>query len=168
MPSPLRLLVVAIAAVSLVPASLCAQSDEETLARYRLTESAYAKYLQASRNMIAAWKADPAAFKEEEEDEADNPTIADLAAQYDAHPAAKRAITSAGLTSREFVTFTFAMFQAAMAAGVIKEMNGKLENVPAGTQRDNVLFYQRHEAELQRLTAEMQALFGETQVEPPA
>ena len=163
MPSPSRLLAMALAATAILVAPLQAQSDEETIARYRLTEGVYAKYLQASRNLIAAWKADRAAFKDEDEDEADGDeaTIAELAAQYDAHPAAKRALTSAGITSREFVTFTFAMFQAAMAAGVIQQMNGKLDDVPAGAQRDNVLFYRRHEAELERVTAEMQALFGE-------
>ncbi|HEX9705077.1 MAG TPA: hypothetical protein VGA20_07510 [Gemmatimonadales bacterium] len=163
MPVIRRMLTLAAAAGALLGAPLKAQSDEDLLSRYRLTENAYAKYVQASRNMIAAWKADSTAFKdeEEEEDEGDDPTIADLAAQYDGHPATKRAITSAGMTTREFVTFTFSLFQAAAAAWLVKQRQGKLDNLPAGTPRENVLFYQQHEAELQRLTEEMQAILGE-------
>src|SRR5207248_10224626 len=64
-----RLLVVAAAAVTFLAPGLGAQSDQETLARYRLTEAALAKFTQASRNFIAAAKADSTTREDQDEDE---------------------------------------------------------------------------------------------------
>ena len=49
-------------------------------------------------------------------DEESAESISDVAARLDRSPAAKSAIQSAGLTTRECVVFTFAMFQAGLAA----------------------------------------------------
>ena len=96
-------LLAAAAAVTCFAAPLVAQTDEEILARYRLSEAALAKFTQASRNFIAAAKADSAALEAEAED-ASPKSIADMAALYDAHPGLKRAISSAGMTTREYAS----------------------------------------------------------------
>jgi len=164
MPSTSSLLL-ALAAATVVAVPLPAQSDEETLARYRLTEATLAKFTQASRNLIAAATADPSA--REPESEGDNPhTIADMAAAYDRHPALKRAITSAGMTTREFTTFVLSMLQAGMGAWVVEREHGRRDKVPAGIPIENVLFYQDHQAELERITEELRAL--DRQEEPPS
>jgi hypothetical protein len=155
-----RLLAVATAAVTCLAAPLGAQSDEETLARYRLTEAALAKFTQASRNFIAVAKADSQALGEEDEGETSK-SIAEVAALYDRHPALKRAIASAGMTTREYVTFVMSMFQAGMAAWLVEQQGGKFDNVPAGTPHENIRFYQQHRAELERIGEELKALEGQ-------
>lgn len=163
-----RLLVLAGAAVVLPRGPLRAQSDEQLLATYRLTDAALTKFVQASRNIIAAGKADPALFREEDDDEEDEATIADIAAVYDQRAPLKRAISSAGLTTREYVTFMLSMFQAGVASWIVKQQQGKFDNVPASIPRENVLFYQRHEPELDRIAEELKALSGEKDAsEPP-
>ena len=167
MVSPPRLLVVAAAAVTFFAPRLGAQSDAETLARYRLTEAALVKFTQASRNFIAAAKADSTTRVEEEQDEDESPkSIAALAALYDGHPALKRAITSAGMTTLEFATFMMSMFQAGMAASLVEQQHGEFDKVPAGIPHENIRFYQRHEAELQRIGEELRAPEGKAPPEP--
>lgn len=153
-------LLAAAAAVTCFAAPLVAQTDEETLARYRLTEAALAKFTQASRNFIAVAQADSVALGEEDEGE-NGKTIAELAALYDRHPALKRAITSAGMTSREYVTFMMSMFQAGMAAWMVEQQGGKLDKVPAGIPHENIRFYQQHRAELDRIGEELKAAEGQ-------
>ena len=159
MVSPPRLLALAAAAVTFVAPRLGAQSDEETLARYRLTEASLVKFTQAARNFIAAAKADSTTREDQDEDDSAN-SIAALAALYDRHPALRQAITGAGLTTREFTTFVMSMFQAGMAASLVEQQHGKLDKVPAGIPHENIRFYQRHQAELQRIGEELRALEG--------
>ncbi len=157
-----RWLAVAAAGVGLCAAPLGAQSDEETLARYRLTEAAFAKFSQAARNLIAAAKADPATFREKEGDGDETAeSIAELAAFYERHPTLKRAINAAGMTTREYTIFTLSMFEAGMAAFLVEQQGGTFDNVPAAVPRDNVLFFQRHQEELKRISAELRALEGQ-------
>jgi hypothetical protein len=166
-----RFMIVAAAAVALSAAPLRAQSDEETLSRYRLTDAALAKFVQASRNFIAVAKANPALLKEGEDDGEHAQTLAQIAAVYDRHPPLQKAITGAGLTTREYVTFVLAMFQAGMAAMLVEHQQGKFDNVPAGIPRDNALFYQRHKVELERIGEELRALEGKERSQegdPPA
>jgi len=163
MPSTSRFLAAA-AVVACCAAPLGAQSDEQTLARYRLTEATLAKFAQASRNLAAAAKANPSLLKEQDDEQDGDETaesLAQMAALYDRHPAFKQAITSAGLTTREFATFVMSMFQAGLAASAVEMRHGKLDSLPAGVPRENVLFYQRHKAELDRIGQELHALEGE-------
>jgi hypothetical protein len=155
-----RLLVVAAAAVTFLAPRLGAQSDEETLARYRLTEATLVKFTQAARNFIAVAKADSTTGEEEEDEDESPKSLAAVAALYDRHPAMKQAITSAGMTTREFTTFMMSMFQAGMAAWSVEQRQGKFDKVPAGIPHENILFYQRHQAELQRIGEELRALEG--------
>ena len=159
MVSPPCLLVMAAAAVTFLAPRLSAQSDAETLAQYRLTEAALVKFTQASRNFIAAAKADSTTREEQDEDDPPK-SIAAVAALYDRHPALKQAITSAGMTTQEYTTFMMSMFQAGMAAWSVEQQQGKFDNVPAGIPHENIRFYQRHQAELQRVGEELRALEG--------
>ncbi len=161
MVSPPCLLVVAAAAVTFLAPRLSAQSDAETLARYRLTEAALVKFTQASRNFIAAAKADSTTREDQDEDDPPK-SIAAVAALYDRHPALKQAITSAGMTTQEYTTFMMSMFQAGMAAWSVEQQQGKFDKVPAGIPHENIRFYQRHQAELQSIGEELRALEGKT------
>jgi len=152
-------------AVACLAAPLPAQSDEETLARYRLTEATLAKFTQASHNLIAAVAADPTAHDQDDEDETRR-TIAAMAAAYDRQPALKRAITSAGMTPREFTIFVLSMLQAGMAAWIVEQDHGRRDRVPIGIPIENVLFYQEHRTELERITEELRGLDQQEQTPP--
>jgi len=154
-----RLLAVATAAVTAFAAPLGAQTDDEILARYRLTEAGLVKFTQASRNFIAVAKADSAALEQQSED-SDGMTIAQMAALYDGHPGLKRAISSAGMTTREYVTFIMSMFQAGMGAWMVEQQGGKFDKVPAGFPHENIRFYQQHRAALEAIGEELKAIEG--------
>lgn len=154
-----RLLAVATAAFAAIAAPLGAQTDDEVLARYRLTEAGLVKFTQASRSFIAIAKVDSAALEQQSED-SDGMTIAQMAAMYDGHPGLKRAITSTGMTSREFVTFLMSMFQAGMGAWLVEQQGGKFDKVPAGIPHENIRFYQQHRAALEAIGEEMKAVEG--------
>ncbi|HEX6536278.1 MAG TPA: hypothetical protein VF041_16930 [Gemmatimonadaceae bacterium] len=158
---------VAIAAIaasaSAIPVAAHAQQSDDAalLARYRLTETTLHKVIQASRNLMAAYK-DPAVREElakrENDGTPDAKTIADIGAQFDALPPAKRAINAAGLTSREYALATMSLFQASMAAALM-DAKGKfqLKELPKGTPKENVDFVRAHKAELEQWRAEMKA-----------
>lgn len=137
-------------------------ADTREIAAYRLTDVTLAKYIRASRALAAVAKpvapdtADDEEADEEEDDEeeGDNEkSITEVVAEYDANPAARRAITSAGLTTREYVVFTFALFQAGMAAWLVEQQGWS--QLPRDVSRPNVEFYQRHKAAIDSVTAEL-------------
>jgi hypothetical protein len=144
------------AAVSLAP-PLAGQTDEETLARYRLTEETLVKFTRAARGVIAAVRADSTALGPDEGDGSPQ-SLAEITAAYERRPALKRAITDAAMTTREYAVFVMSMLQAAMAAWIVERDNGKFAHVPAGIPLENVWFYQRHQAELERLGDELRGL----------
>lgn len=157
---PRRLLVfvvAAAAAVALLSAPARAQSaaDDQALARYRLSEATMAKFIAASRAMAAASRAhrDTAANDADDDENQKDPTIAEIAAFYDSQPDARRALARANLTSREYVIFMLALFQAGMAAWLVEEHGW--DKLPPEIARENVVFYQRHKAQLDSLTAEL-------------
>ena len=156
-------MLVAVAA-SALPAPARAQkkqadADMQALQNYRLTEAGLAKYIQASHNLVTIVKNKPEWAKNIEASEKDNASFADMAAFYDKIPPVRQALNSAGMSSRDFVLFTMSMFQAAMGAWAMTQSGGKL---PQGTPPENVAFYKKHEAELKKLTEEMQAASKES------
>ncbi|MGH8496657.1 MAG: hypothetical protein ACREVN_11040 [Gammaproteobacteria bacterium] len=155
----------AIAALQLFGAGpVMAQADSpdaKALAEYRLTDEGVENFTKASRNLIAAFKADPGLGQAMEG--SDNATIAETAAAYDAQPAVRKAIESADMTSKEYITFMYSMFQAGLAGWLVEEY-GQTE-LPEGTPRENVDYYLAHKEELAALSAELQELSGEAEAE---
>ena len=135
------------AAVALAsPLATAQDRDSQEIASYVLTDAGLAKYLQAARN-IAALPTQPTRGCDEEEI-ANSQSLDRLTAKFNAAPGVKAAIQSAGMTTREYVLFTFSIFQNGLAAWALTQPGGKL---PAGTSKTNVDFYNRHAAELQQL-----------------
>jgi len=66
----------------------------------------------------------------------------------DGVPEVKSALKSAGMTSREYLVFSWSVFQNGMAAWTLEQPGGKL---PPGVKMANVTFYRAHEAELKKL-----------------
>ncbi|MGH7520642.1 MAG: hypothetical protein ACREMI_05145 [Gemmatimonadales bacterium] len=150
-----RWVVLALAAAlfAAAPGRAAAQNaDSREIAAYRLTEATLAKYLRASGALAAVPKPASADADDDAED-ADDPSIAQIAAKYDSIPAARRAISAAGLTTREYVVFTFALFQAGMGAWVVEQQGWS--KLPPDVARANVEFYQRHKAQIDSVTAEL-------------
>jgi len=81
-----------------------------------------------------------------------------IAAFYDAQPPFRQALARAGLTSREYVTFMLTLFQAGMAAWLVEQHGW--DKLPPEIARENVVFYQRHKAQLDSLTAELKEREG--------
>lgn len=164
--APTRLLPTLLLLLVLAPAARAqraqADADYKEISGYRLTDAGLGKYIQASKNMLAVIRNDPKLRQQlsAEEDQAsgdDNPSLAQMAAKYDRHPEIAHAITSTGMSTREFVTFTFAMFQAGMGMAV-QQAGGKL---PDGVRPENVAFYKSHQAELQQMADETKKMAEE-------
>ena len=72
-------------------------------------------------------------------------------------PAFSRALAREGLSAREYAKFTLAMLQAGMVYGFSK---GKVDyaKIPAGINPENVKFVEEHQAELNAMQKEFEAL----------
>jgi hypothetical protein len=139
------LFAVAVAAVLLsATAQDFADADTREVAAYTLTEAALTKYKQATANLGAI--AERIACQDDDDD--GEQSIAALVARIDGMPAAKAAIQSAGMTSREYIVFTFSLLTNALAGWAADQPGGQL---PPGTSKANVDFLRAHEAELQAL-----------------
>jgi hypothetical protein len=147
--------------VALASSALAQDADSREIAAFRLTDATLAKFIRASRAMAAVAKATPADTTDADDESESSPAIAEIAAFYDANPAARRAITGAGLTTREYVVFTFALFQAGMGAWLVEQQGWS--KLPPDFARANVEFYQRHKAQLDSLTADLK---NRTDTEP--
>jgi hypothetical protein len=117
--------------------------DTKEIADYVLTEAALKKYTQAVRNL------QPLGQLPQECDGDENPkSLNDTAVQMDRVPQVKSALKGAGMTSREYLVFSWSVFQNGMAAWALDQPGGKL---PPGVKMANVDFYREHEAELKKL-----------------
>lgn len=145
--------------VALLPllAAAAQNADSREIATYRMTDATLAKFIRASRAMAAVAKPAPSDTAEgaEDDDESSDAdqSIAQIAGMYDTIPAARRAITGAGLTTREYVVFTMTLFQAGMGAWLVEQQGW--DKLPPEIARENVLFYQRHKAQLDSVTVEL-------------
>jgi hypothetical protein len=147
------------AMVALLPVTAVSQdADTKEVQRYVLTDAALAKYKQAATR-LAALPGDTAGDCSDDDGDA---SIAASVAKLDATPAAKSAIQGAGLTTREYVVFTWSLLHNGLAAWAVSQPGGKL---PAGTSQANVDFYKRHAAEIESLPKGPEAECGDEQAE---
>lgn len=137
-----------LAVVSLLPVPTPAQGrDTQEVNAYVLTEAGLAKYAQAARNLAAAAQQDPRIC---EGSEANGQSIDQMAARLNASPQAKAAIRSAGMTTREYVVFSWSLLQTGLASWGLSQPGGKL---PPGASMANVKFYRAHEAAIGKINA---------------
>lgn len=128
-------------------------ADVKEINAYRLSEAKLDKFMLASRNLVDAVNANPSITKRDIEKE--NPSLAEMAAFYDSHPAIKKAINSAGMTSREYVTFMLSIMQAGMLSWAAKQPGAKL---PADAPLANIAFYDAHKEKIDAATKELRKL----------
>lgn len=133
---------VLVAIACLLPQAGIAQDrDTQEIQRYVLTDAALAKYKAATKKLATL----PAGGCSEDEE---TQSIAAAVAKLDAMPAARAAITTAGMTTREYIVFSFSILHNGLAAWAVSQPGGKL---PPGTSQANVDFYKKHAAEIESL-----------------
>jgi hypothetical protein len=121
-----------------------ADKDSREVASYALTEGGLAKFTKATQNLAAV----PGACAEQDDDGSNSQSIDQSVAKLNAVPGAQAAIQSAGMTTREYVVFMWAMLHNGMAAWAASQPGGK---VPPGTLQSNMDFYKNHEAQMAAL-----------------
>ena len=122
-------------------------ADSQEITRYTLTEAGLAKYTKASQNLAALPGGAPGCANDDDSD-SDSNSIAELAGKLDASPAAKAAVQSAGMTSREYVVFSMSLLQSGLAAWGLSQPGGKL---PPGVNKANVDFVNSHGPQIDQL-----------------
>jgi len=130
-------------------------ADAKAIQSYRLTDAGLSKFMQASRNLVQVAKQHPEIA--EQEKNTDPKSLADMEAMYDRHPEVKHAIASTGMSSRDYVLFSMAVFQAGMAAAVAEQPGGK---IPDGVAPENVDFYKKHADEMKKFGEELEKSSG--------
>ena len=140
-----------VAAALFLAAGAAVPQDRDTLEvqRYVLTDAALAKYMAATKKLAAL----PGGVAGGCDDD-DSTTIAEGVARLEATPGARAAITSAGMTTREYTVFVWSLVHNGLAAWAVSQPGGKL---PSGTNPANVDFYRKHAAEVESLPKAEQA-----------
>ena len=139
----------ALVASTPVGAQSSGAGDAKEINSYTLTDTGLAKYTQAERNLEPLARKAAADCDTDDSDDSENGTTIDQAvAKLNSTAGAAAAIKSAGMTAREYVVFSMAVFQSGMAAWGLSQPGGKL---PPGVSMDNVNFYRKHQAALQEL-----------------
>lgn len=149
-----------------------AEIDLADVAAYRLSMAKVDQFLAAQKNIAVRMQAmspeEREAMKtrsENDDDEANNDDIGDIARKIESEPLVAAAVKDAGLTAREYAVLTMAMVQSSMAASVLKmrpndNQDSLVKEMKAS--RENVKFVIDNEAELTRrqqaLKAELQRL----------
>jgi hypothetical protein len=143
-------LLTAISIALLAPAVAVAQGfpnrDAREISSYALTETALAKYTQATANLGDMSK--QVLGNCDDDDGEGASSLNESAARIDAVPGAQAAIRSAGMTTREYVVVTWSLFEAGMAAWALEQPGG---TIPPGVSRANVDFVRAHKASLEKL-----------------
>jgi len=124
-----------------VPAPAIAQdglsaADTREIGAYVLTEGALAKYTLAAGNLSKLSKI-PGLCADDDNAE----SLAAMVKRVDGVAAARSAIVSAGMTTREFVVFTVAMFTNGFAA-----LAPQGTPLPPGASKANADFFRAHVA----------------------
>ncbi|HEU0299980.1 MAG TPA: hypothetical protein VFR37_11005 [Longimicrobium sp.] len=117
---------------------------DPAISSYRLTSATLDKFLNAT-SALKELEDEDIDVDLEDQINMDDPESIDLneiTAAFDGEPRIKSAINGAGLTSREYVVFLFAMIQA-MFGSVMVQMGGEqaLNDMPAGVMKDNIQFF---------------------------
>lgn len=128
-----------------------AEPSANDISNYKLDMDKMRKFAAANKNLAAI-------AKEGGEEEFDvtgggNQSTAQTIARLESHPAAKRALSQAGLSARDYVWITAAWIQAAMTQGILETTPGA--KVPAGQNMQNVDFLKANKAELEAMMQSM-------------
>ena len=157
--SGLLLLVLLSSSLSSPTQALTQEDDPDAKAyySYQLTMPKYKKYVAAMINLVNASQRTPAVDQALET--SFNSSIDEAVAHLNRVPEARRGITDAGLTPRDFVLTQGAFVQAGVAHGLVKEQGMSPDSALNMMQVSpaNLDFFRKNKAEIERLTKEAEA-----------
>jgi hypothetical protein len=132
-------------------------ADLKAITAHTLTMPKYKQYLDATVNLANAIVKNPELAKRL--DGYGDESLADQVKLLEGLPQVRGAITSTGLTARDYVLTQGALLQAGMAYAMTKDGKVSADKMikDAGVSRANLEFYQKNEAEIGRLAKEADA-----------
>ena len=125
-------------------------ADLRELSRYQLTMADVRKFEAANANLAKQPKAEQ--DDEDAENENDNESLDEMAARIESNPIARKAVEAAGLSARQYVVITMALFQAFLAQYAVDQGAdpGKIAR-ETGVNPANIRFVKEHKAELEQM-----------------
>jgi hypothetical protein len=146
-------------AISLPAAAAAQQSDADlqAISATTLTMPKYKQYLDATVNLANA-AADNPGLAEGMQDSGEK-SIDEQVRMLESKPQVKAAVTSTGLSTREFVLTQWALLQTGMAYAMTKGTGASQDDMikKAGVSKANMDFYAQNEAEINKLAEEAKA-----------
>ena len=151
---------ITVMALSLSAGVVEAQSDADlkAVSATTLTMPKYKQYLDASVNLANVAAKNPGIAEGLKESNQDK-SIAETVKTLESHPQVRGAITSTGLTTKDYVLTQWALIQTGMAYAMTKGSAASQDEIvdKAGVSKANLDFYAKNEAEINRLAKEAEA-----------
>jgi hypothetical protein len=97
-----------------------ADADTREVQAYVLTEAGFTRYTQAARNLAALPQGRPGSC----DNDSDTSSLAESVALLNSTPGAEAAIRSAGMTTHEYVVYSWSLVYNALAAWAGGEADG--------------------------------------------
>ena len=149
----------AVMALSL-PATVKAQqsdADLKAVSATTLTMPKYKQYLDATVNLANVAAKNPG-LAEGMKDGGEK-SIDEQVKMLESKPQVKAAVTSTGLSTRDYVLTQWALLQTGMAYAMTKQTGASQEDMikQAGVSKANMDFYAKNEAEINKLAEEAKA-----------
>lgn len=123
-------------------------ADLRELSRYQLTMADVRKYAAANANLAKH----PTVEQDDDDAEDENESLDEMAARIESIPVARKAVEAAGLSARQYVVITMALFQASLAQYAVDQGAdpGKVAG-ETGVNPANIRFVKEHKAELEQM-----------------
>ena len=128
-------------------------ADLKEVRSYALTDKKFELFSNAVKSAAKVIQQNPQIVKSDSDD-ADDQSIKGIVAMVDKSPDLKKAIESAGMTTRDFVLFEMAIING--ASGSLLTKAG--QKLPPEISPDQVEFYQKNETKLKALTEYMDSV----------
>ena len=149
----------AVMALSLPAAGEAQQSDADlkAVSATALTMPKYKQYLDATVNLATVAAQNPG-IGEGMQDSGEK-SIDEQVRMLESNPQVKAAVTSTGLSTRDYVLTQWALLQTGMAYAMTKGTGASQDDMikKAGVSKANMDFYAKNEAEINRLAEEAKA-----------
>ena len=124
------------------PEALRQMFNDPALAEYRLTSANLDKFVAATQALQALEDQGFELKDRFESDDAETFSVTAIADAFDSEPQVRDAINSAGMSTRDYVTFLVSTMQA-MFGSLMVQIGGDdaLANMPAGVLKENIEFF---------------------------
>ena len=150
----------AVMALSLPAAAPAQQSDADlkAVSATALTMPKYKQYLDATVNLANVAAKNPGLAKGIR-DGGEEKSVDEQVRMFESNPQVKAAVTSTGLSTRDYVLTQWALLQTGMAYAMTKQAGASQEDMikQAGVSKANMDFYAQNEAEINKLAEEAKA-----------